>query len=133
MRLGSGFHGLLRGYDAAVNPKREKAIPAWGAAVRGSAKKALHPAQHAHSVLARNALHVQVAAHSAMHVPDISDGGRPGEKARVTGPATPGPQSSHSHEVVLDTSSPGPSGTVAVTDRTKQIFFTPGKSSEKNT
>src|SRR5579864_510501 len=133
MRLRTGFHGLLRGYNAAVNPKREKAIPAWGATVSRSAEQAIHPGEHTHSMLARNTLQVHVAAHSAMHVPDISDRGSPGEKARVTGPATPGPQSSHSHEVVLDTSSPGPSGTVAVTDRTKQIFFTPGKSSEKNT
>ena len=131
MRLRPGFHGLLRGYDAPVNPKREKAIPARGAAIGGKAEQAEQPGEHAHSMLARNALQVHVAAHSAMHIPDISDGSRPGIKARVASSAAPGPQPCHSHQVVLDTSSAGPAGTVAMTDRTKQIFFTPGKSAKR--
>src|ERR1700689_1259375 len=43
LRLDSWFHGLLCRYNAAVKSKREKAIPARGAAIRGDAKEAIHP------------------------------------------------------------------------------------------
>ncbi len=128
MRFRPGFHGLLRGHDAAVNPKGEKAIPARSATIRGSAKQAVHPGEQAHPMLARNALQVHVAAHSAVHVGDISDRSRPGVKARVAGSATPGAQPCHSCQVILDSSSARTAGTVAMTDRTQQILFTPGKS-----
>jgi len=127
MRLRLWFQGLLRRNDAAVNPKGEESIAARCAPIRGSAKQTIHPGESAHSMLARNTRQVHVAAPFAMHVPDISDGSRPGVKPRVAGSATPGAQPRHSRQVVLDTSSSGSAGTVAMTSRTQQIFFPPGK------
>src|SRR5580704_18561537 len=71
----------------------------------------------------RNTRHVQIAAHSAMHIPDIFNGGCPGEKTRVADSAAPGAQPCHSRQVVVETSSAGAAGTVAMTDRTQQIMF----------
>ena len=104
-RLHAGFHGLLRGYDAPVKPKRKKAIPAGIAPVGGKAKEAKRPGEQAHPMFARNALQVHIAAHSAMYVPDISDGSRPGKKTRVASAATPGTQSCHSYQVILGAAS----------------------------
>ena len=120
MRIQFRLRRLLRGNNAAVNPKREEAIPARSAAIRGSAKEAVHPTEHAHSMLARNALHVQVAAHSAMHVPDVSDGSGPGVKTQVADPATPGTKPGHSHHIIFDTAATRAARTVAMTGRTKQ-------------
>jgi len=126
MRLGSRFQRLLRRYDAAVNAEGKEPVAARSAAIRGGAKQAIQPAEHAHPVLARNAGQVHVAALFAMYVPHISDGGSPGEKARFAGPATPGTQTGHPGKVVLKASPAGAAGTVAMTDRTQQILFSPG-------
>jgi hypothetical protein len=122
VRIRLRLHGLFRGHNAAVNPEREEAIPAGRAAIRGGAKEAVHPTQHAHSVLARNALHVQVAAHRAMHVPDVSDGSGPGVEARVADSATPWAQPGHADQIIFRTAPTRPAWTVAMTDRTKQVF-----------
>jgi hypothetical protein len=74
-------------------------------------------------MFARNTRHVQIAAHSAMHIPDIFNGGCPGEKTRVAGATTPGAQPCHTRQIVVETSSAGAAGTVAMTDRTQQIIF----------
>ena len=129
----SGFHGNLRGHDAAVKPQREKAVAARGAAVGGRAEKPKNPGEHSHAVLAGNSLHVQVPAHSAVHVADVPDGSGPRIKTQVAGAATPGAQSGNSNRVVFDTASARAARTVAMTGRTKQIHFTPGKSGKKNT
>lgn len=126
MGLGSRLQGLLRRNDAAVNAEGKEPVAARGTAIRGGAKQAIQPAEHAYPVLARNAGQVHIAALFAMHVPCISDGGSPGEKARFAGPATPGAQTGHPGKVVLKTSPAGAAGTVAMTDRTQQIVFSPG-------
>jgi hypothetical protein len=82
-------HGLFRGDDAPVNPKREKAIPARRAAIGGRAEQSIDPRKYAHAMFARNALHIQIAAHSAMNVPDVSDGCRPRKETRIAGLAPP--------------------------------------------
>lgn len=118
MRFRTRFYGALCGHDAPVNPQREKTIAAGGAAIGGKAKQTKHPSQWAHAVLAGDALQVQVAAQSAMHVPNVSDGSSPGKKAGIAGLAAPGTQSAESHHVVLHTASAGSAGAVAMTDRT---------------
>jgi hypothetical protein len=112
VRLHNRFHGLLRGNDAAVNLKGEKTIPARSAAVRGNAKQSKNPGEQSHPVLARNTLQIHVAAQSAVHVPDISDGSRPGEKTRVANSAAPRPQPYHSRQIVLGAAPARPPRTV---------------------
>src|ERR1700676_5045445 len=118
---------MLRRHDSPVNPKREKPISAQGAAIRGSAQHSEHPSEIADPVLARNARQVQVAALFAMHEPGISHWSRPGVKTRGAGSATPAAQLCRSYHVVLGASSARPARTVAMTDGTQQIFFSPGK------
>jgi hypothetical protein len=118
IRFRSRLDGLLRGDNAAVNAKREKAVPAGRAAIRRRSKQAKHPGEHAHAVFARNARHIQIAAKRAMDVPHISDRSSPGVKACVTGPAAPRAQSCQSNHVVLYAASPRATGTVAMTHRT---------------
>lgn len=125
-RLRLRFQGLLRGYDTAVNAKREKAIAARGAAVSRGAKQAVHPGQQANPMVAGNARQIHVSALFAVHVPKISDGSRPGVKARIAGSAAPGAQLGRSYQEVLGASSAGTAGTVAMTERAQQIFFSPG-------
>jgi hypothetical protein len=127
------LHGLLRRNNAAIEPERKKAVAARGAAIRWHAEKTKDPGQHAHAVLAGNALQIHVAAQAAMHKPDVADGGRPGVKAGIAGLAAPGTQPRDSHRVVFDTASAGAAGAVAMTDRTYQNSLHPWEVCEKNT
>src|SRR5579872_1336383 len=61
-----------------------------------------------------------------MHESDIADGDRPGIKPLVATPATPGPQQSGADDVVLQTSPARTAGSVAMTYRAKQFYFSPG-------
>jgi hypothetical protein len=115
------LHGAVRGCDPAIDPKREKAVPARCAAVGGKAQQPKRPGEHAHPMLARNALQVHVSAHFAMHVPDITHGSGPGVKARIASPATPWAQPCQPHQVVLYTASAGTSEAVAMAGRTQQF------------
>ncbi len=127
------LHGSGRRNNAAVEPERKETVAAGGAAIRRHAKKAKDPGQHAHAVLAGNALQIHVAAQAAMHKPDIADGSRPGVKAGIAGLAAPGTQPRDSHRVVFDTASAGAAGAVAMTDRTYQNSLHPWEVCEKNT
>lgn len=127
------LHGLLRRNNAAVEPERKETVAAGGAAVRRHAKKTKDPGQHAHAVLAGNALQIHVAAQAAVHKPDVADGSRPGVKAGIAGLATPGTQPRDSQHVVFDTASAGAAGVVAMTDRTYQNSLHPWEVCEKNT
>jgi hypothetical protein len=118
MRLGSRFQGVLRWNNAAVNPEGKKPIAARRAAIGGGAKQPKQPAKHAHPVLARNSRQIQVAALFAVHIPAVPNRSRPGEKTGFAGPATPGPQPSHTRNVVLHASPAGTAGTVAMAYRT---------------
>jgi len=125
MRLCPGLDRMLRWDNAAVNPKREKAIATRRAAIRGRAKQAINPGERPHPMFARNALQIHVAAQSAMHVPNVADGSRPSIKARIAGSATPRAQLGQPHQVVLHAMPAGTAGTVALTDRTQQDFLLP--------
>ena len=52
MRFDPWFLVVLRGYDAAVNPKGEEAIAAQGATIGRSAKQAKQPGERAHPMFA---------------------------------------------------------------------------------
>ena len=55
-------------------------------------KQPEQPGKRACSVLAGNALEIHVAAHSAVHIPNIRDGNGPRIKPQIATPAAPGPQ-----------------------------------------
>jgi hypothetical protein len=103
LRLHLCLHGLFRGYDTAVDPKREKTIATRCAAIGWNPHEPKHPGEHAHTVFAGNALHIEVAAQSAVHIIDVLDGSGPGVKPNVTYAAPPGTQSRHADHVILDT------------------------------
>jgi hypothetical protein len=96
-------------------------------------KHAEEPGKRARSMLARNTLEVHVAAQSAMRESEIRKGNSPGIKSRIATSATPRPQQSGADDIVLHTPPARTSGTVAMTDRTKQFCFSPGKPLKKHT
>jgi hypothetical protein len=89
-------------------------------------KQAEEPGERARSVFAGNTLEVHVAAHDAMRVPGVGDRNGPGIESRIATPATPGAQQRDPDEIVFDALPPGTTGTVAMTDGTQQLGFTPG-------
>lgn len=125
------FYGTRGRNNAPVEPEREKTVAAGGAAIRGHAEKTKQPGQHAHAVLAGNALQIHVAAQAAMHKPDIADGSGPGKKAGIAGLAAPGTQPRNAQHIVFRAASTGAAGAVAMTGRAYQIHFPPGKSAER--
>jgi hypothetical protein len=133
MRLRSRFHLALSRHDAPVGADREETVPAGSATISGEMKQAEQPGERARSVLAGNPLEIKIAAHCAMRVPDIGDGDRPRIKSLIATLAAPGPQQSSPDHIVLHTPPPRTAGTVAKTDRTKQLCFSPGKAYEKHT
>jgi hypothetical protein len=133
MRLRSRFHLVLRGYDAPVRAHREKSVPAWSATIGGEVQQAEEPGERARSVFAGNALEVHIAAHYAMRVSGIRHGNGPGIESRIATPATPGAQQRDPDQIIFHTLPPGTTGTVAMTDGTKQLCFTLGGACEKDT
>ena len=117
---------MLRGYDAPVGTHRVETVPAGSATIGGEVKQAEEPGERARSVFAGNTLEVHVAAHDAMRVPGVGDRNGPGIESRIATPATPGAQQRDPDEIVFDALPPGTTGTVAMTDGTQQLGFTPG-------
>src|SRR5579872_4801482 len=97
--FGLGCHGLFCGDDAPVNPKREKSIPARCASISGSAKESINPGERAHAMFARNALHIQIAAHSTMDIRNVSDWSGPGKKPRIADSTSPRTQPQRASEI----------------------------------
>jgi hypothetical protein len=126
MRLRSRFHLVLRGYDGPEGTDRKEAVPAWSATIGGEVKQAEEPGERARSVFAGNALEVHVAAHYAMRVADVRHGNGPGIESRIAAPATPGAEQRHPDQIILHTLPPGTTRTIAMTNGTQQLCFTPG-------
>ena len=116
---------MLRGYDGPEGTDREEAVAAWSATIGGEVQQAEEPGECARSVFAGNALEVHIPAHNAMRVPDVGHGDGPGIESRIATPATPGAQQRDPDEIVFDALPPGTTGTVAMTDGTQQLCFTP--------
>jgi len=111
---------VLRRYNTAVDPDREKAVPAWRAAVSRKAKQAEQPRKGARAMLAGNTLQIHVPAHPAVHESNIGDRGSPGVKSQVAATAPPRPQEYNSAQIVLHAASAGAASTITMTGRTKQ-------------
>jgi hypothetical protein len=126
MRLRLRLHLVLRGYDGAEGTDREEAVAAWSATIAGEVKQAEEPGECARSMLSGNALEVHVAAHYAMRVSGIRHGNGPGIESRIATPATPGAQQGHPDQIIFDALPPRTTGTVAMTDGTQQLCYTPG-------
>ena len=76
--------------NAAVLAQGEKPVPAGIAAVRREVQQAFQPGEAPADVLARDALHVEVATLRAMDESCVGDGHHPGVKPRLAGPTAPG-------------------------------------------
>jgi hypothetical protein len=114
------LRGLLSGNDAAINAKGEKAVAARRAAIGWRSQQTKDPGERAHSVFARDALQIQVAARPAVHVPHVAERRRPGVKARVAHLATPGTHPCNAYDVILEAAPPGTAWAVTLADRTEQ-------------
>jgi hypothetical protein len=127
MRLRPCFRRMLGGHNAPIGTNGEKTIPAGGAPVGGKTKQPEQPVECPCPVLSGNALEIHVPAHVAMRVPNIRDRNSPRIKTLITAAAAPGPQQSDPVQIVLHTLPTGTAGSVAMTGRAKQSFFSPEK------
>lgn len=89
-------------------------------------QQAEEPGECARSMLSGNALEVHIPAHDAMRVSSIRHWDGPGIESRIATPATPGAQQRDPDQIIFHTLPPGTTRTVAMTNGTKQLGFTPG-------
>jgi hypothetical protein len=120
MGHGGRLDRLPRWNNPAIDSEREETITARRAAIGGSAQQAKYPRKRSHSVLTGNALQVHVAAHPAMHVPDVVKGGRPRVEAGGARLAPPGTHPGDSHKVIFCAAPAGTARTIAMTERAEQ-------------
>ncbi len=96
-------------------------------------KPAEQPGKRPRSIFVGNPLEIHVAALSAMHMQDIGDGNGPRIKSIIASPAAPRPQQGNPNQIVLHTPPVRTAGSVAMTGRTQQFSFSPGRTREKHT
>lgn len=119
----SGWGLGMDGRNAAVEPQREEAVTARGAAVSRKMQQAEEPEKPALGyVIAGDALQVQIAATLAVRILLISQGHRQGVEAQLATPAAPGARTYKSDKQVQGAPPFGAPAQVAVATWADQSF-----------